>query len=128
MSRRAVDVGAEKAEGKVVAPDVREGILAENGVAGTTVRSITAEAGANVAAVNYYFRTKEELYREVVGRRLGPLNEERARLLAHCLKRGGKRPSVKDVLPVKDVLRAFAEPGHELPQLLRRGAARARAG
>jgi AcrR family transcriptional regulator len=110
MSKR----GAEGAvEVEAVPADVRESILdvaerqfAENGVASTTVRSITAEAGANIAAVNYYFRSKEDLYREVVGRRLGPLNEERARLLADCLRR--KRPAVKDVL------RALAEPSLRL--------------
>lgn len=52
--------------------------FAENGVGGASVRAITAEAGVNVAAVNHYFPTKDELSREVVGRRLGPPNEERA--------------------------------------------------
>lgn len=119
MSRRTVTgrvrkiAVAEAVTADAAMIDVREGILdvaerqfAENGVAGTTVRSITAEAGANVAAVNYYFRSKEDLYREVVGRRLGPLNEERARLLADCLKR--KRPAAKEVL------RALAEPSLRL--------------
>lgn len=117
MSRRVVKVGAGVADGGEAAPaDVRSSILdvaerqfAENGVAGTTVRSITQEAGVNVAAVNYYFRSKEELYREVVGRRLGPLNEDRARLLAACLKKAGrKRPAAMDVL------RALAEPSLRL--------------
>ncbi|HEX8353899.1 MAG TPA: TetR/AcrR family transcriptional regulator [Pyrinomonadaceae bacterium] len=117
MGRRDVKRGAEgDAESEALPVDVRESILdvaerqfAGNGVSGTTVRAITAEAGVNVAAVNYYFRSKEELYREVVGRRLGPLNEERARLLADCLRRaGGKRPAAKEVL------RALAEPSLRL--------------
>lgn len=115
MGRRAAKTQAGRGTGGVGA-DARETILdvaerqfAVGGVAGTTVRSITAEAGANVAAVNYYFRSKEDLYLEVIGRRLGPLNEERARLLADCLTRAGaKRP------PVRDVLRALAEPGIRL--------------
>lgn len=112
MTKRAQD----PAEGVAPTADVRGGILdvaerqfAANGVAGTSVRAITAEAGANVAAVNYYFRSKEDLYREVVNRRLTPLNEERARLLADCLKRAGeKRPAAKNVL------RALAEPSLRL--------------
>lgn len=117
MSRQAVTKRAQgAAEGEAAIIDVRENILdvaerqfAENGVAGTTVRAITAEAGANVAAVNYHFRSKEELYREVVNRRLGPLNEKRARLLADCLRQAkGKRPAVKEVL------RALAEPSLRL--------------
>lgn len=117
MSRQAVTRRTQGAVvGEAVTTDVRENMLdvaerqfAENGVAGTTVRAITAEAGVNVAAINYYFRSKEDLYREVVGRRLGPLNEGRARLLADCLKRAGKRRPA-----VKEVLRALAEPSLRL--------------
>jgi AcrR family transcriptional regulator len=109
--------GAEvTGEAEAATADVREGILdvaerlfAEKGVASTTVRAITAEAGANVAAVNYYFRSKDDLYREVVGRRLGPLNEERARLLADCMKKAGRKGPA-----VKEVLRALAGPSIRL--------------
>ncbi len=38
-------------------------IFAEKGFQGTTVREICQQAGANIAAVNYYFRDKEKLYR-----------------------------------------------------------------
>ena len=37
-------------------------IFAEKGFRAATIREITCLAGANVAAVNYYFRDKEELY------------------------------------------------------------------
>jgi AcrR family transcriptional regulator len=37
-------------------------IFARNGYHATTVRQITREAGANLAAVNYHFRDKHELY------------------------------------------------------------------
>jgi AcrR family transcriptional regulator len=117
MSRQAV-TGRTRgtAKDKATTTDIRENILdvaerqfAENGVAGTTVRTITAEAGVNVAAVNYYFRSKEDLYREVVGRRLGPLNEARSRLLADCLNRAGEKRPI-----VMEVLHALAEPGLRL--------------
>ncbi len=41
-------------------------IFAEKGFQAATVREICQEAGANIAAVNYYFRDKERLYIETV--------------------------------------------------------------
>lgn len=41
-------------------------IFGEKGFKSATVREITTQAGANVAAVNYYFRDKEELYAAVL--------------------------------------------------------------
>lgn len=58
------------------APDTRERLLdaaerlfAAHGFAGTSVRQITDAAGANLGAVNYHFRSKEDLYVEVFHRR-----------------------------------------------------------
>lgn len=55
--------------------DARERLLAaaqdtfaENGFKGATVRDICRTAGANIAAVNYYFGDKEQLYIEAVKR------------------------------------------------------------
>lgn len=41
-------------------------VFAERGFRGTTIRQITARAGVNVAAVNYHFKNKEELYVRVL--------------------------------------------------------------
>lgn len=41
-------------------------LFAEFGFRDVTVRRICLRAGANIAAVNYHFRDKESLYREVV--------------------------------------------------------------
>lgn len=40
-------------------------LFARHGLRGTTVRHVCAAAGVNVASVNYYFRSKEGLYRAV---------------------------------------------------------------
>ncbi len=54
-------------------PDARHRVLeaaeaefAEKGYEAATVRDICRRAGANVAAVNYYFRDKDTLYRETL--------------------------------------------------------------
>jgi AcrR family transcriptional regulator len=41
-------------------------VFAERGFRGTTIRQITARAGVNIAAVNYHFRDKNELYIRVL--------------------------------------------------------------
>ncbi|MFT6630587.1 MAG: AcrR family transcriptional regulator [Bacteriovoracaceae bacterium] len=37
-------------------------LFARNGFAGTSIREISSEAGTNLAAINYYFKSKEGLY------------------------------------------------------------------
>ena len=53
----------------------------EHGYDGTSLRQITRLAHVNLAAVNYHFASKRELWLEVMQRRLAPLNAERVRLI-----------------------------------------------
>lgn len=41
-------------------------LFAENGINGVSVRTLAKKAGVNVAAINYYFDSKENLYFEVI--------------------------------------------------------------
>lgn len=46
--------------------DAAARLFAERGLKNVTVREICGQAGANVAAVNYYFRDKSGLYLEII--------------------------------------------------------------
>ena len=76
--RKTVDGRAKSVRGDILAA-ARE-LFAEKGYRDTTVREIARRAGANGAAVNYYFRSKDALYEavfdeafETFGRPLGDL-------------------------------------------------------
>src|SRR5580700_2695836 len=53
--------------------------FAERGYSSATVRDICKQAGANVAAVNYYFKDKLALYAEVLGQVTRAANVDRVR-------------------------------------------------
>ena len=61
--------------------DAAESLFMEHGFEATSLRSITAAADVNLAAVNYHFGSKEELFQAVLTRRLDPMNRERLDLL-----------------------------------------------
>jgi len=58
-----------------------EELFMEHGFEATSLRQITAAAKVNLAAVNYHFGSKEELFQAVLTRRLDPMNQERLALL-----------------------------------------------
>lgn len=56
------------------------------------MRLITAEAGVNLAAVNYHFRNKDGLIHAVLNRRLNAINTERLRILDELERMAAGRP------------------------------------
>jgi AcrR family transcriptional regulator len=68
--------------------DTAERLFAEHGYSGTSLRSIIAAAGVNLAAVHYHFRSKEALLDAVLTRRIEPVNRERLALLERLGDRG----------------------------------------
>lgn len=85
--------------------DAAEKLFARRGFESTSLRSIIASAGVNLAAIHYHFRSKEGLIRAVIERRFAPVNDERLRLLAKYESRGNGRAPV-----VEEVLEAFLAP------------------
>ncbi|HET7212551.1 MAG TPA: TetR/AcrR family transcriptional regulator [Terriglobia bacterium] len=72
--------------------DVAEGLFAENGVAATSIRDITGEAGVNLGAINYHFGTKQDLVAAVFTRRLEPVSNRQWALLDEVEKEAGEGP------------------------------------
>lgn len=75
-----------------------ERLFALHGFQNVSVRDITAEAGVNLASVNYHFGSKDALLFEIFRRRTSELNRERARLLHEAAARNDGKPPVRDIL------------------------------
>ncbi|MCP4725569.1 MAG: TetR/AcrR family transcriptional regulator [bacterium] len=84
--------------------DSAEKLFAEKGISGTSLRSIIAEAGVNLAAVHYHYGSKTELIRAVFKRRFSPINDERINRLNDINNSNGNSPAVEDLI------RAFLGP------------------
>ncbi len=64
--------------------EATEWLFIESGYEAMSLRHITARAGANLAAVNYHFGSKEALMQELLSQRLDQLNRDRLQLLRTC--------------------------------------------
>lgn len=86
--------------------DAAERHFAAEGFAAASLRTITREAGVNLAAVHYHFGSKEGLLDAVILRRLAPLNATRKARLDEALKEA----SATNVPAAREVWRAMVEP------------------
>jgi len=86
----------ERARARIL--DTAETLFADEGPAAVTLRSIAAAADVNVAAVNYYFGSKDKLFEKMFLRRIVPLNEERLARLTACIDAAGGEPTLPDIV------------------------------
>ncbi len=87
--------------------NVAEQLFAENGFAGTSLRSVIRKADVNLSAVHYHFGSKEELFHAVVARIAQPLVKEQLKRLAKC-------EAQNDPLRVEAILETFLTPALEV--------------
>ena len=96
--------------------DAAEILFMEHGFEATSLRSLTSAASVNLAAVNYHFGTKEELFQAVLTRRLDPMNQERIELLERAEREAGGKPAT-----VERVIYAMLIPALRLARDEQRG-------
>jgi len=85
-------------------------VFADRGFDAATLRDITHLAGANIAAVNYYFRSKDELLKSALESCLAPLNAARVQALNAIAPGGrGKTPTLEAT--VEALIRPVVELG-----------------
>jgi AcrR family transcriptional regulator len=99
-----------QAEIEVSSKDVRnrllnaaEKLFSERGFADTSIRDITAEANCNVAAVNYHFGGKENLYTEVWRNHLLALRNNQIASIEKVMSENRGTPTLEELL------KSFAE-------------------
>jgi AcrR family transcriptional regulator len=84
--------------------DAAERLMGEAGL-DVPLRAITAEAGVNLAAVNYHFQSKDALLDAVLARRIGPVNDQRLAMLDDLEARYPEGP-----LPLEPIIEALLAP------------------
>lgn len=88
----------DRAATKTLVFNTAERLFALRGLQAVSVRDITTEAGVNLAALNYYFRSKDALLLEIFVKRASQLNRERARLLHEARARHHGDAPVREIL------------------------------
>jgi len=83
--------------------DAAEVLFAEQGFAETSLRTITAKADVNLAAVNYHFGSKKALIQAVFARFLGPFYE-----LIEISLDAHEKQNPDTILSIEDILRFVA--------------------
>ncbi|MBO9663746.1 TetR/AcrR family transcriptional regulator [Dokdonella sp.] len=105
MARSSIRSGSTKAR----LLEATEELFIEHGYEAMSLRQITTQAGANLAAVNYHFGSKEALIQELLSQRFDRLNEERLQLLSTCEQEYGEQ-----TMDVSTVLSVLFAPGLRL--------------
>ena len=88
-----------------------ETLIVKQGATHVSMRKITEKAGANVAAVNYHFGSKENLISAVLVRFLTPLHDEQKRNLAAVMDEAGEAPPC-----LEEIIRSQLEPLYRFTQ------------
>ena len=78
--------------------DAAEELFAERGYDDVSIRDLAAAADVNLAAVNYHFQGKENLYHEVIRRRFSVQRDATLASLAKAAPADGSRPALDAII------------------------------
>lgn len=100
-----VGASARKAVTKTRILECAVALFTQRGFDNVTTREITFAAGANIAAIDYYFGSKENLIREAFAYVVRPVNAKRLERLDRVLEDRESPPR-----RLESIVRAFIEP------------------
>jgi AcrR family transcriptional regulator len=95
--------------------DAAERLFAEKGFEGASIRDLAAAADVNIAAVNYHFQGKDNLYSEVIMRRFVGQRDATLAALETLREETGGQPALDRIIETlvgQHVTGALAIPGH----------------
>lgn len=92
----------EGSDPRVVILEAAERLCGDRGLEAVSLREIAAEAGVNLSAINYYFRSRVNLLMTILKARAAELDEERRALLDHAAK--------APIPDLREILRAMLTP------------------
>lgn len=104
----AIPLNSHETEARRRLLDSAEKFFARRGFEATSVRDITTAAKCNLAAVNYHFGSKENLYREVFSKHLDVLREVRIKAVRRIMAEKGPDLTLEELLDAFAV--AFLDP------------------
>src|SRR5258706_5759258 len=115
-ARKSLVVDAMSADTKTRILDAAEQLFMEHGFEATSLRQLTSSAAVTLAADNYHFGSRKELFEAVLTRRLDPMTQERIELLAKLERESGEKPPA-----CERILAAMLVPALRLARDERRG-------
>jgi len=88
--------------------DAAERLFSDRGFGAVSHRDVALAAGANLAAVNYHYGSKDQLIRAVIKRRMDSINARRLAALARAERQEESAP-----VPTETILEALLGPAVE---------------
>jgi AcrR family transcriptional regulator len=121
MALKKTDFQAKNGDSVSHAPDrlldVAEKLFCERGFDGTSVRDLTRAADCNIAAVNYHFGSKDQLYRQMFQRHMERVFTVHRKNIGSVMS--GPNPTLEKLLEtlIRTALEALAEHNGKIPML-----------